>query len=618
MIGSPLRFALAGAALALALPLPERPTPSRASAREATRAVPVDSAIFKSYRWRSIGPDRGGRSIAVSGVKGRPKEAYFGATGGGLWKTTDAGETWTPVTDGKIGSASVGAVAVSESNPDVVYIGMGESCIRGNIMPGDGVYKSTDAGKTWTHVGFSNSDAIARIIVDPTNPDVVYVASFGKYGGPSEERGVFKSTDGGKTWKRTLFRDARSGAVDISLEPQHPNVLYAALWEAYRNEWSMSSGGAGSGIYKSVDGGEHWTEITRNNGLPSGIDGRIGIDVSPANPNRVYALVENEKGGLFRSDDAGATWTLVNADRNIRQRAFYYTHVTADPKNADLVYLLNVSAYRSPDGGKTLQPLGGAQQGGGQAAGGTHGDNHQLWVDPDDPQHMILANDGGGAMSYNAGRTWSAEDYPTGQFYHVLTTSHVPFHVCGSQQDANEQCVPYSPPAGGGGFGRRQQTAEVYSPGGSEDGYIASDPLAPDVFYSGTNANGGGFLTKLDRRTGQTREVSPYPRMFSGEESAVIKERWQWTYPIQFSPVNPRVLYASSQHLWKTIDGGESWQRISPDLTRHDPKTMGPSGGPITRDMNGPEVYAVIFALAPSKRTEQVIWTGSDDGLVHV
>jgi photosystem II stability/assembly factor-like uncharacterized protein len=608
MIGSPLRLALT--LPLLAVPLPSRPpAPPTVRAAAASAAADIDTTFLKGYRWRSLGPERGGRSIAVSGVRGRPREAYFGATGGGLWKTTDGGETWAPVTDGKINSASVGAVAVSESNPDVVYIGMGESCIRGNIMPGDGVYKSTDAGKTWTHVGFGNSDAIAKIRVHPKDPNTVFVASFGKYGVPSAERGVFKSTDGGKTWKKTLFRDDKTGAVDIAIDPTNPQVMYAALWEAYRVEWQMSSGGPGSGLFKSVDGGETWTEITRTTGMPGGVIGRIGVTVSPVNPQRVWALVENENGGLFRSDDGGGTWAKTTADRSIRQRAFYYTHVFADPKSADVMYALNTSAFRSADAGKTLVQLGG------QGNGGTHGDFHDLWIDPENPQHMVVGNDGGGAVTTNGGRTWTEQDFPTPQFYHVVATPHTPFHVCGSQQDANEQCVPTN---AGLGFGGRGGGPQVYSPGGSEDGYIAPDPLDPDVFYSGTNANGGGFLQKLNRRTGQVREVSPYPRMFSGEESAVIKERWQWTYPIQFSPVNPRVLYAASQHLWKTTNGGQSWTKISPDLTRHDPKTMGPSGGPITRDMNGPEVYAVIFALGPSKRTANVIWTGSDDGLVHV
>ena len=582
-------------------------------------AAAIDTTLMKMYRWRAIGPDRGGRSIAVSGVRGRPNEAYFGATGGGLWKTTDAGENWAPVTDGQITSASIGAVAVSETNPDVVWIGTGETEIRGNIMPGDGVYKSTDAGKTWNFIGFRSADAIAKIRIHPKNPDVVFVASFGKYGGPSEDRGLFKTTDGGKTWRKVLYKDPRSGAVELSIDPNNPDVMYAALWEAFRTEWGMSSGGPGSGLWKSTDGGEHWTEITRNAGLPSGVNGKIGVAVSPADPNRVYALIENDNGGLFQSNDAGATWTLVNSSRNIRQRAFYYTHVVADPKNKDLIFLLNVSAYRSNDGGKTLQPLGGQ----------THGDYHDLWIDPDNSQHMVVANDGGGAVTTNNAQTWSAEDFPTPQMYRIFATTHQPFHVCGSQQDASSFCISTANLAnagggrggrGGAGGGRGGPAAAplIYNVGGSENGYIAQDPLDPDVFYVGTNANGGGFLNKVNRRTGEEREVSPYPRMFSGEESAVVKERWQWTYPIVFSRLDPRALYVGSQRLWVTRNGGQDWTALSGDLTRHDPKTMGPSGGPITRDMNGPEIYGVIFTIAPGKLNGNVIWTGSDDGLIHV
>lgn len=581
----------------------------------------IDTTLLKMYRWRNIGPtDRGGRSIAISGARGRPMEGYFGATGGGLWKTTDGGENWTPVTDGQITSASVGAVAVSESNPDIVWIGMGETCIRGNIMPGDGVYKSTDAGKTWTHVGFRESDAIAKIRIHPRNPDIVFVASYGKYGADSEERGVFKSTDGGRTWRKVLYKDAKTGAVDISIDQTNPDVMYAALWESFRNEWNMSSGGPGSGLYKSTDGGETWREITRNPGLPGGIDGKIGVSVSPADPNRVYAIIENDNGGLFSSDDAGATWTLVNSNRNIRQRAFYYTHVAADPKNRDVVYILNVSSYRSTDGGKTLGNFAG-------------GDVHDLWINPDNTDHVMLANDRGGAITTNASnpqRTWTGRDYPTSQLYRISATTHTPFHICASQQDATSFCITTANPAFGGGRGGRggggggapaANTVAIpmnYNVGGSENGYVTQDPLDPDVFYVGTNANGGGFLNRVNRRTGEEREVNPYPRMFSGEESAVIKERWQWTYPIVFSRLDPRALYVGSQRVWKSTNGGQDWVAISPDLTRHDPKTMGPSGGPITRDMNGPEVYAVVFTIAPSKRSANVIWAGSDDGLIHV
>ena len=574
----------------------------------------LDSAILKAYQWRSIGPARGGRSIAVTGVKGRRNEAYFGAVGGGLWKTTDGGGTWQPLTDHQITSSSVGAVAVSESNPDIVFIGMGESCIRGNIQPGDGVYKSTDAGKTWTNVGFADTDAISRIRIHPTNPDIVFVADFGRYGKPSDERGVFKSADGGRTWKKVLFRDNKSGAVDVEIDRKNPNVMFASLWEAYRVEYTMSSGGPGSGLFKSTDGGETWKEITRNPGLPQGLVGKIGIGISGADSNRVYALIENEHGGLYSSDDAGATWKLVNEGRNVRQRAFYYTHVFADPSNKDTVYMLNTSAFRSTDGGKTLAQIGA----------GTHGDHHDLWIDPDDSEHVVIANDGGGAITLNvasAKRTWSPEDFPTGQFYHVVTTKHVPYEVCGSQQDNSTLCVPSDTGEGGrgvvagGGFGRIPPVPP-YQVGGGEPGYIAPDPKDPDIYYAGTN--NGAFITRLNRRTGELKEVGAYPRFFSGEPSSAVKERWQWTYPVIFSYVDPHVLYTSSQHVWKSTNGGDAWERISGDLTRHDPKTMGDSGGPITHDMNSPEIYATVFSLAPGKTDINVIWAGSDDGLVHM
>jgi photosystem II stability/assembly factor-like uncharacterized protein len=570
-----------------------------------TVGVAIDSTLLRTYQWRGIGPNRGGRSIGASGVRGRPDEAYFGAVGGGLWKTTNGGADWVPVTDGQIGSTSVGAVAVSESNPDVVYIGTGETCIRGNIIPGDGVYKSTDAGRTWTHVGFSDRQNISEIRIHPTNPDVVWVAAFGYHGAPNDERGVFKTTDGGRTWRKVLFRDAKTGAIDISVDRSNPNVIYAALWEAFRNEYTMSSGGPGSGLFKSTDGGETWTEITRRPGMPSGVVGRIGVDVSGADPNRVYALVENDSGGLYVSNDAGATWSLVNANRNIRQRAFYYTHVTADPKNRDIVYALNTSLFKSTDGGRTMSNVGG----------GTHGDHHDLWIDPDNPEHLVNGNDGGGAVSMQGGSgTWSGQAIPTAQFYHVITTGHVPFHVCGSQQDNSTACVPSA--AGGGRGGRGGGGPQLYTVGGGEPGYIAPDPKDIDVFFAGTN--NGGFMTRFNRKTGQLREVNPYPRQYQGEPSSEVRERWQWTYPIIFSPVDSNLLFTSSQRVWKTTNGAQSWEPISPDLSRHDPKTMGPSGGPITHDMNWPEIYAVVFSLAPGKRNVNVIWAGTDDGLVHV
>ena len=589
---------------------------------DATAPFALDTTLTAGYKWRNIGPDRGGRSIAASGVRGRLNEAYFGAVGGGLWKTVDGGDTWASVTDGQLKSASVGAVAVSETNPDLVFIGMGESAIRGNIMPGDGVYRSRDAGRTWTHVGFAESHAISKIRIHPTNPDIVFVASFGKYSVPSQERGIYKSSDGGTTWKRVLFRDDSTGGIDISIDRANPNVMYASLWQAFRREFQMSSGGPGSGLFRSTDGGETWTEITRNAGLPKGLVGKIGVATTAANSNRVYALIENDTGGLFRSDDAGATWTPMNYARSIRQRAFYYTHLFADPKNADVVYAQNTSVFRSSDAGKTLVTIDN----------GSHGDWHDLWIDPDNPAHLVAGNDGGGTVSMTTGAKWTAQDFPTEQFYHVITTSHIPFHVCGSQQDNSTLCTPYNwnLPAFTAANAPKSDTGTVrpvgditaggmavsYVAGGGEPGYIAPDPREPDLFYSGTN--NGAYLDKFNHRTGVSREVNPYPWFYSGEPSKAIRERWQWTYPIIFSPVDRRSLYVSSQRLWKSADGGRTWAVLSGDLTRHDPATQEKSGGPITGDMNGPEVYGVIFSVAPGKTDLNVIWTGSDDGLVHV
>jgi photosystem II stability/assembly factor-like uncharacterized protein len=569
-------------------------------AAAALPAAPAfDPSVFANLTWRSIGPARGGRSITSAGSTARPLEYYFGATGGGLWKTIDGGLTWRPVTDGQLQSSSLGAVAVSESNPDIVYLGMGETELRGNIMQGDGVYKSTDAGKTWKHIGLGDTQAISRIRVHPTNPDIVYVSALGHPYAANRERGVFRSKDGGATWEKILFRDDVSGAVDLCLDPHRPQVLFAAIWDANRTPWGLTSGGPGSGLFKSTDGGDHWTEITRNPGLPAGIIGKIGIAVSGGDSNRVYAIVENREGGVFASDDAGATWKLVSEDRRLRQRAFYYSRIYADPKNKDTVYVLNTGFYRSTDGGKTYRTLRTP-----------HGDNHDLWIDPANPLRMIESNDGGANVSTNGGETWTGQEYPTAQLYHVSTTRDIPYHVCGAQQDSSTICVSSQ----SGGRGGRGGTAP-YSVGGGESGYIAPHPTNPNIFYAGSQ---GALLTRFDRRSGWTRDIQVYPMFFSGESAGSLKERWQWTFPIVFSPLDPAVMYTSSQHLWKTIDDGHSWQAISPDLTRGDPKTLGDSGGPITHDQNGPEIYGTIFTIAPSHKEKDTIWTGSDDGLVYL
>ena len=552
--------------------------------------------------WRNLGPDRGGRSLAAGGSSKRPNEYYFGAVGGGVWKTTDGGTIWKPVTDGKIKSSSVGALAVAPSNPDVVYVGMGETELRGNVMQGDGVYKTSDGGKTWTHTGLENTQSIARIRVDASNPDLVYAAVLGHPYGSSPDRGVYRSQDGGKNWKKILYENDHAGAEDLSIDPRNPQIIFATIWDVNRTPWSLSSGGPASHLYKSTDGGDTWKDITRNPGLPAGIDGKIGVAIS-ADSTRIYAIVENENGGIFRSEDGGATWAKVSDDRNVRQRAFYYSRLTTDPKNKDVVYVTNVRFYRSADGGKTFKAI---QQ--------PHGDNHDLWIDPENPRRMVEANDGGGTVSVDYGETWTAENFATAQLYHVATTTDVPYQVCGAQQDNTTVCVASK---GGRNFHNpmEPQGQWMYAVGGGESGYIAPDPTDPNIFFAGSQ---GAMLTRYDRRYGQERDVQPYPFFFSGQSASTLKERWQWTFPIVFDPLASKTLYCSSQHLFKTTDGGSSWTIISPDLTLADPKTLGDSGGPITKDQNGPEIYATIFSIAPSRLEEGTIWTGSDDGVAFI
>jgi photosystem II stability/assembly factor-like uncharacterized protein len=571
----------------------------------ATPAAPSDNnGPFGALKWRSVGPARGGRSIAAEGSVARPFEYYMGATGGGLWKTTDGGTSWKPVTDGHIHSSSVGAVAISPSNPDIVYIGTGESEIRGNIIQGDGAYRTTDGGKTWTSIGLVETQVISKIRVHPTNPDLVYVAAFGHHAAPNPERGVFRSKDGGKSWDKILFRDNKTGAIELILDPKNPQIIYAALWEAYRNAWQMSSGGPGSGLFKSTDGGDHWTEISRNPGLPKALLGKIGLSVSGADSNRVYAQIEAEDGGFFLSDDGGATWTKVNERRDLRQRAFYYSRVYADPKTKDTVYQLNVNFWKSVDAGKTWTQLRPP-----------HGDNHDMWIAPDNPLRMIEANDGGANVSVSGGETWTAETMPTSQVYHVITTGHVPYHICGAQQDNTTVCVSSTSPEGGPGRPGVGVDEVFYSVGGGESGYIANDLRNPDIFYAGSY---GGLITRRDQNTGQERAINPYPDNSMGYASADIAERFQWTFPIVIAPSDPTIVYVGSQHMWKSTNEGQSWTRISPDLTRHDPRTMGASGGPITKDNTGVETYATIFSIAPSPKDPNLIWTGSDDGYVFV
>ena len=575
----------------------------RAQAVPPPSMTSVDPSFFGTLSWRNIGPYRGGRSQAITGSPGRPNEYYFGATGGGLWKTIDGGTTWFPVTDGQITSSSVGAVAVAETNPDIVYIGGGETELRGSITQGDGVYKSVDGGKTWRHMGLRETQAISRIRVHPTNPDIVYVAALGHPYGPNAERGVFRSKDGGVNWEKVLFVSDSAGAADLIIDRTNSNVLYASIWQVYRKAWKMWGGGPYSGLYKSTDGGDNWTELTHNAGMPEGPIGKIGVTVSPADPNRLWAIVEANEGGVFRSDDGGASWSLTNNERKLRQRNFYYSRIYADPFDRDVVYGLNTGLYKSTDGGETFDIRIQVP----------HGDNHDLWIDPNNPLRMANANDGGGNISINGGETWTEQDYITTQLYHVMTTSDYPYHVCGAQQDNSTVCVP------SGGWNHMQARGPnhgwYYAVGGGESGWISQHPTNPDIFYAGSQ---GALLTRYDRSSGQIRDIQVYPRFFSGEPASALPERWQWTFPIMFSPRDENVMYTTSQHLWKTTNDGQSWERISPDLTYADPETLGPTGGLITMDMNGPEIYATIFALAPSLHDVNTIWAGSDDGLMHI
>jgi len=568
-----------------------------------TPELPVAPSFYANLKWRNIGPQRGGRSLGCAGSPGRPNEYYFGATGGGLWKTVDAGQNWFPVTDGQVKSSSVGAVAVAETNPDIVYIGMGETQLRGSITQGDGVYKSTDAGKTWRHLGLKETQAISRVRIHPTNPDIVYVAALGHPYGDNEERGVFRSMDGGNTWKKVLYVGPNAGAADLVIDRTNPKVLYATTWQVYRKAWKMWGGGELCKLFKSVDGGDNWIELSKNPGMPAGPLGKIGITVSPADPNRLWAIVEANEGGVFRSDDGGWTWKRTNEERKLRQRAFYYSRIYADPWDRETVYCLNVGFYKSTDGGLTF----------GTEINPPHGDNHDLWIDPNNPERMIGANDGGGCVSINGGKTWTEQDYPTTQLYHVIATNDVPYHVAGAQQDNTTLAIPSDGwdhvLADGPNHGY------YYEVGGGESGYIAQHPTKLDLFYAGSQ---GALLTRYNRATGQIRDIQVYPRFFSGEPANALPERWQWTYPIVFSPLDPNILYTCSQHVWKTTDDGQSWERISPDLTYADPETLGPSGGIITKDMNGPEIYATVFTLAPSFHDLQTLWAGSDDGKVHV
>jgi photosystem II stability/assembly factor-like uncharacterized protein len=564
-----------------------------------TSSPAADADPLKAIQWRLIGPFRGGRSAAVAGVPSQPLVYYFGGTGGGVWKTTDGGINWESISDGSVfGTGSVGAIGLSDSDPNTIYVGMGESPIRGNVSHGDGVYKSTDAGKTWKRIGLEDTRQIARIRVHPKNPDIVYVAALGHTFGPNEQRGVFRSKDGGKNWEKILYRGNKAGAIDLAVDPGNPNILYAGFWEVFRKPWTLESGGPGGGLFKSLDGGDTWTEITRNQGLPKSVVGKIGITASAANPDRLWAIIEAEDGGVFRSDNAGKSWTKTNEQRNLRQRAWYYTRIYADPKNADTVYVLNTGFYKSNDGGKTFT-----------AISVPHGDNHDLWIAPDDPNRMINSNDGGANVSFNGGKSWTEQDQATAQFYRVALDNDFPYHIYGAQQDNSTVRIASRTTD----FGIRE--GDWYDVGGGESGWIAPSPKDSQIVFAGSY---GGLITRYDHRTGQLRDVSPYPNNPMGAGADVLKYRFQWNFPILFSPHDANTLYAGGNVLFRSTNEGQTWEAISPDLTRNDKSKQGSSGGPITKDNTSVEYYSTIFTVMESPLQKGVIWTGSDDGLVQV
>ena len=550
----------------------------------------VNPDQLKALQWRGIGPFRGGRSTAVAGDANNRLVFYMGATGGGVWKTTDGGISWTPVSDGTFMTGSVGAIAVSMSDSNIIYVGMGEACLRANISHGDGVYKSTDGGKTWNNVGLRDTSQIGKLRIDPRNPDIAYVAAVGHPYGPNEERGVFRTRDGGKTWQKVLYVNDKTGAVDIAMDPHDPRTLYATTWQVLRTPWDITSIGPGGGIYKTTDGGDTWTQL--KTGLPKGDKGKIGITVSPVNPNRVWATVEAEPdGGIYRSDDAGATWTLLNDSFDVRSRQYYYGHIFADPAEADTVYTFSSKHFlKSTDGGKTYKHVNTP-----------HGDYHDLWIDPKDRLRMIDGDDGGGDVSFDGGASWSSEDnQPTAQFYTVSTDNAFPYRVYGAQQDNSTVGIASRSAE------RGIAVTDWFEVGGGESGYVEPDPEDPNIIYAGAF---WGLLTRYDHRTGDVRNISAWPDLPGGRPASQLKYRFQWTYPIAVSTVEPGAVYVGSNILLKSTDGGQSWKEVSPDLTRDNKER---------ENARLEDVYSTIFTIALSPLDKNVIWTGSDDGLIHL
>jgi photosystem II stability/assembly factor-like uncharacterized protein len=553
---------------------------------------------FKGMKYRLIGPFRGGRSLTAAGIPGDPTTYYFGATGGGVWKSTDGAMTWSSVFD-KEGTSSIGSIAVSTLNPNVIYVGTGEACIRGNISHGDGVYKSLDGGKTWKNVGLRDSRAIGKVIVNPLNSDIAFVAALGHPYGPNTERGVFRTMDGGKSWEKVLYKDENTGAIDVAFDPHNPNILFAALWQARRTSWNLSSGGPGSGIYRSNDGGTTWKRLEEH-GLPKGPYGRIGVAVA-ANSDRVYALIEahNPDGGLYRSDDGGESWQLINPSHSLWQRPWYYMHIVADPRDENVVYVMDVDTYKSTDGGHLFNKVKVP-----------HGDNHGLWIDPMDTRRMIAANDGGVTVTLDGGKNWTRQDnQPTAQFYHVITDNAAPYRVYGAQQDSGT--VAIASRSDDGSIDR----SDWYDVGGGEAGYIAPFPSDPDIVYA---ADYQGNITRYDRHTGQVKAITEQPELSDAHGASGLEHRFQWTAPVLISRYDANTLYHAGECLFKTTDGGMHWEAISPDLTRNDKSKQQVSGGTITLDDSGTEYYDTIFALAESPVAKGLLWVGTDDGLIQL
>ena len=570
-------------------------------ATPAVKEVSNDAALISKVKYRSIGPFRGGRSAAVTGSYKNKTTFYFGATGGGVFKTTDGGSNWKNISDKYFGG-TMGAIAVAPSDESVVYVGEGENSMRGNVAEGlGGIWRSDDAGRTWRNLGLKDGRHIIRIVVHPRDPNTVWVAVMGHLFGPNEERGIYKTIDGGKTWKKTLYINNQTGCSDLVMEPGNPSVFYAGMWRVIRTPYSMESGGDGSGMYKSVDGGETWTSISNKKGLPKGIWGIVGVAVAPSNTDKVFALLENKDGGLYVSNDAGETWTLTCSDNNIRQRAWYYTKVFVDPKNENLVYCPNVQFMVSKDGGTTFQASNTAPP---------HGDHHDLWIDPEDGNRMIVADDGGAQTSFDGGKNWSSMmNQPTAQFYRVATDNSVPYRIYGAQQDNSTLRIKSRT----SGAGITERDWEVTA--GAESGYVMPDPVNPDIVYGG---NYGGLLERKDHRTGESRAINVWPDNPMGAGADVQKYRFQWNFPFFFSPHNPKKLYAGGNHLFATENEGQSWQTISPDLTTNDKTKQASSGGPITKDNTSVEYYCTIFTATESSLEKDLLWTGSDDGIISV